>query len=398
MEKINLLLKSALIALAVLFSQSELYAQQSQAPTDFYPIVMVNTADPGIGGEVFKTKLGELFQGISTSTGMTPHLTVIPYPFNYKDFEDAVAAIPSNRNSVVMIYVYDHSENASGTNFPLVGFNQGDKKFTDMHTMLKQRGNRLTISIIEACNQGNGQSTLGENLTDYYKELFMDATGDIIACSSKKGQWSLASNRGGNFGNVFLACVTQYGDWHELSDKVNERTQKEAKKYTCDTYPVPCNCVNDRCNQEPYWEINVSLNPSRQAYTPLYKECYFKYSDIKYSGLSLPTGINEGKYSGFELENILKQKNCTDWKKILDEFYTYSFKYSDNKFSGLNLPNGIIEKDYSVNEFRKILEDKNAQNIDLILDKFTKFKFSYSDTRFKGYQLPTGIAETYYTE
>ncbi len=43
--------------------------RQAQPPTDFYPILIVDVSDDGIGGKNFERKIKQLFQNIALSTG-----------------------------------------------------------------------------------------------------------------------------------------------------------------------------------------------------------------------------------------------------------------------------------------------------------------------------------------
>lgn len=240
------LLMLALTALAVV---------EAQART-LHLVIVTQNDDPRIGPSKDKENIDVFAEKLTRAT----RLELRKYYMKRSDldgqaFREAINNVDCGGDDAVWFHYSGHGRNYDGwPGFPL-GQTVSQSK---IHEAFKRKGARLVVSTFDCCNVGGG-AVRNANCTfprtppamvTNYAQLFVEAEGDVKACSSQPRQASWGSpETGGFFTTSFLQAIdvvsadTQQATWEQVMDKAVELTEQLARS-------------NER-RQRPQYQINA---------------------------------------------------------------------------------------------------------------------------------------------
>lgn len=222
-------------------------------------IFTADTNDPGIGTSVRKDMedVTNLFNKASRELGIKfEHYKLYGNTFDKESILSKINSLSVSSRDIIMFYYSGHGYNETSTynKFPNMSLDGVDMGLNSMHSVLKRKNARLTITIGDLCNSipRTREGTKSESElpfksgflfdTDKLNRLLIQSSGDIISTSSKKGEWSFCitnsngSQGNGQFTNAFINAFTKEtskvnsysGSWTEILN----RAYSEAKVKT----------------------------------------------------------------------------------------------------------------------------------------------------------------------
>jgi hypothetical protein len=229
-----------------------------------HAVIVADTNDDSIGASVGidLKKLEDFVNEVARHTG----LSLSGGSISGNDFSKAtiLAAINSlsiGPNDVVWFYNSSHGYNPGPTQWPAIYTKDGSLPLTEVADLLKAKRPRFSVVIADVCNgtarSGGFMRARVDGRPDNYKELFLNYAGNILASSSKNGQYSWGNSRtGGLFTTAFLGelenelrVVDQKPNWKTLMERAIRPVQA----------PEP---------QHPQAEVNVRQTGSEEGWEP----------------------------------------------------------------------------------------------------------------------------------
>jgi len=247
-------MKQFFFILALLIAKNFVSAQT------FHFISILESNDPRIGAIKDREKMEYVVTSVCAATNMQ----IKKYYYNKADLtgqqlKDVVGSMVVGSHDLIWFSYSGHGQSSGGL-FPIFVLPTTSEAVQqdDIHTALKAKNGRLTITSYDACNhisdfaqrQGQARSTINPKLL---VNLFACHSGDIKICSSKKGQRSYGDERTGGFFTYTLMSIfnapntPNNASWEDLLTL----SRKETK---------------DVSGQEPYFEINVRRTGNNSGY------------------------------------------------------------------------------------------------------------------------------------
>jgi hypothetical protein len=228
-----------------------------------HAIIVADTNDDSIGASVgIDLKKQEDFvnevarhTGLSLSGG-----SISGNDFSRNNIIAAINSLSIGQNDVVWFYNSSHGYNPGPTKWPAIYTEDGSLPLTEVAEMFKAKSPRFSVVIADVCN---GTSRTGgfmrarvEGRPENYKELFLNYAGNILASSSKKGQYSWGNSRtGGLFSAQFIGELDK-----ELRDD-----QKPSWKALMERATRPVQAPQP---QHPQAEVNVRHTGNEEGWEP----------------------------------------------------------------------------------------------------------------------------------
>ena len=228
----------------------------------FHAIIFVNTKNPSIGSSVAEDyhKMRIEFKSMANFIGYNyKSYEFKDEDFNRSNLENVINQLRCSPDDIVFFYYSGHGGRSSRdkTEFPqmvlLVDERRGGNERTDLYPIynvkerIKAKNPRLTIVMGDLCNSipdrdwitpksiGEGPTMKTTEKNRFYKNLFFNMKGDVIAVSSKPGETSAAYSFGGAFTDSFLT-VLQYmvtknaeASWNKLFELTQAYTAENYK-------------------------------------------------------------------------------------------------------------------------------------------------------------------------
>jgi hypothetical protein len=208
-----------------------------------------------------------------------------------KNCKDIVNDLDCSSDDIVVFYYVGHGTENSGTSkYPLMLMAQSDvNKFVPLswvHSTLKKKGARLTITIGMCCNarQGApgriapsfnvnyGNTYVDQDMSESIKKMFLNYKGDIIITSASPAEssWACDSNIGPT--DFFtLNLLIQFNNiLPDKSDPDWESMMKEIKASVSEDVRT-CEGIQRRfpgTTQTPIWDNNLSRVDRPKQTTP----------------------------------------------------------------------------------------------------------------------------------
>ncbi len=193
-----------------------------------HAILVADTNDYLIGDSTKQDlrNLENLVNRISQQTGLTlQSVSLEGEQFTQAQVESALDKLTVANDDVVIFYYSGHGGRALNktTRWPSLALNKkatGANSLFDFDNIierLQQQRPRLVLAIADACNdvvpppKDRGIPKIGE-----YRELFLNYQGHLIFASSKPGQKSAGTIKGGYFTNVWLASLNSETTWERI--------------------------------------------------------------------------------------------------------------------------------------------------------------------------------------
>ena len=233
---------------------------------NLHAILIIDTDDKNIGAMVARDMniIGKEITEIAKATGLTLKDKVYAgRDFTLDNMKSAINDVQAGPNDVVFFYYSGH------------GFRTKDKKnrwpypyFHSNRTVdfgwiadsLRAKGARLTISLIDACNnvvniQVREDQKSGFKSADGYKELFLNAKGYVTGASSIPGETSTATGSGSLFTLAWLKALR------------NETSQSKPNWDSLMRNAAGKRLTAGSSSQQPFYEMSVARATTQQPAT-----------------------------------------------------------------------------------------------------------------------------------
>lgn len=231
----------------------------SLSDVKFHLIFAADTEDPGIGTSTYKdmNDITNLFRKATRELGIKFEFHQL-YGDNFTKTSilSKLNSLAISSKDIVLFYYSGHGYSCGYSQFPFMNLDGDDMTLESLHTALKNKNARLTLTIGDLCNSipRSRDGTKSEAFlpfksaflfdTDKLKRLFVLSKGDLISTSSAKGEYSYCmknsdgSLSNGHFTNAFINAFTKEtsmvntntGDWNILLNSA----YYEAKDETLD--------------------------------------------------------------------------------------------------------------------------------------------------------------------
>lgn len=230
-----------LYCLAFVFGLSNVYAQSP----DLYAFI-VTQADSDIGAPVDKINMGNLMKNIKENVpGMNVHVKFIDGAVaSQNKIKQLIRSSNIDANDVVWYYYSGHGENYD--TWPQSG--EKEVPLTWVHTQLKSTNARLTIAMYDCCSYSSPESDPPNDLnpkSSFYKLLFLEAKGNVIAASCSSTQYSFGNPAsGGIFTNEFIDALREKSNWDDVfatTKRLTTQVARERERVQVPTYAIQVN-------------------------------------------------------------------------------------------------------------------------------------------------------------
>lgn len=206
---------------------NENYSTINSNGTNLFLIMVADTQDEKIGKSTEKDMISvtNLFRRASKELGIGYSENMLyASTFDKRNIINSINKIPTKRNDIVVFYYSGHGFNNTKREsaFPTMYLDGEDILLEEVHNLMKDKNARLTLTIGDLCNSiPNTRESIESEKEDVHKSslifdkkklerLFLQAKGEIISTSSKKGQMSFCvvypdgQIGNGQFTNAFL--------------------------------------------------------------------------------------------------------------------------------------------------------------------------------------------------
>ena len=264
-------------------------------------IIFADTQDPNNGSEVrnsmnaYTTQFIDRINDAIIAKGYLPRQkTYSGSDFTEAKCKDVINSLSCGKDDIIVFYYLGHGgraqmgkEEATSYNnkfpWPDLAFDKANSNesingltLNSIHSSLKQKGVRLTITIGMCCNahssqyKKHGMSTQSRRYKIVSKkfakkvgqQLFLKSRGDVLVASAQPGQFSYGGNYGGQDVDCFTAALCETVDsyanndsgenvtWssflNEVSSKCTALAKIEGQKF------------GEVWNQKPKKQVNVT--------------------------------------------------------------------------------------------------------------------------------------------
>lgn len=262
-------------------------------------IIFADTQDPNNGSEVrnsikvYATQFIDRMNDAIIAKGYVPRQKT----YSGSDFTEAkcksvIRNLSCGKDDIIVFYYLGHGGRAQIGKVEMASYNQKypwpdlafDKANTNesidgltlnaIHSILKQKGARLTVTIGMCCNahssqyKKHGMTTQSKRYKIVSKkfakkvgqQLFLKSRGDVLVASAQPGQFSYGGSYGGNDVDCFTAALCETTDsyanndigenvtWNsflnEVSSKCSTLARIEGQKFGEDWVQKPKKLVN----------------------------------------------------------------------------------------------------------------------------------------------------------
>jgi len=225
-----------------------------------------NIPDIGSGCEASVGLINDALEVIEGQSDLTLKTYLLTgNKFSKDNILNTINSINPDSDDVVFFYSTSHgfnyNDNISKYTFIMAhptqpeGYDQLDKYGLSLEkeifNVLKSKGARLTITLAEACNNildvpsPDRYKALSPVVKRNIRALFKEYEGEIIACSSKLGQYSYTdSDKGGFFTNMFMEALndvvtsSEVATWKGLMQLTKEKTKGYAEARNLGQEPI----------------------------------------------------------------------------------------------------------------------------------------------------------------
>lgn len=221
-------------------------------------IIFADTQDPNNGNEVrnsmnvYTSQFIDRMNDAIIAKGYTPHQkTYSGSNFTEAKCKDVIRNLSCGKDDIIVFYYLGHGGRAQMRKEEVASYNQKypwpdlafNKANTNesingltlnaIHSSLKQKGARLTVTIGMCCNahssqyKKHGMSTQSRRYKIVSKkfakkvgqQLFLKSKGDVLVASAQPGQFSYGGTYGGQDVDCFTAALCETTDSYANNDR-----------------------------------------------------------------------------------------------------------------------------------------------------------------------------------
>lgn len=239
-------LRSGLLAIILLISQ--LSKAQS-----FYAVLVADTKDPSLGASCEKDleEMSGMLRNISKKIEYNyQELICNQDKFGKGGIQEAISKIQCKPEDIIFFYYTGHGINTSTekSNFPILYLKDENMELETVHRLLKNKKPRFCLTLGDCCNnlfpgrRGMRSATpvlKGISVTQDTKilrKLFVEANGDLLISSAKKGERATAHpNEGSFYSNTWMQAMAYaenhntHVSWETLLADAENRLQESLK-------------------------------------------------------------------------------------------------------------------------------------------------------------------------
>lgn len=234
--------------IALFFSMLMIFSQNGNAQKIWFTIV-AQPNDASIGQSVKKDvdNMVSFMNAVARNCNMQMEYKYFDRSA-YTQAGDYLQNLSVGSDDVVFYYYSGHGKNEESDDFPTYE----DMALSGVHSMLKQKGARLTITMYDCCNYIPNRSLSSSRTLDpalVHLLMFKKSKGDIKVSAASKGNYAVGSSEiGGFFTKSFLEALPTVSNPANVWQTVLETARTETNK--------KCTMTGGTA-QNPVFEINV---------------------------------------------------------------------------------------------------------------------------------------------
>ncbi|WP_188929137.1 caspase family protein [Dyadobacter endophyticus] len=255
----------------------------------FYAILVADTKDPSLGASCEKD--------LEEMSGTLRHISK-KIEYNYREItcnqdkfgkggiQEAISKIQCKPEDIIFFYYTGHgiNTNAEKSNFPILYLKDENLELETVHRLLKEKKPRFCLTLGDCCNNLlAGTRTMrtarpvvrGIRVTDdtqIARKLFLEANGDLLISSARKGEKATAHpNEGSFYSNTWIQALAYaeghntHVSWETLLADAENRLQASLKSLP-DSLKHHSQWISSipktslPCPEASFMEINKFLN------------------------------------------------------------------------------------------------------------------------------------------
>ncbi|MDR6806598.1 hypothetical protein J2Y45_003790 [Dyadobacter sp. BE34] len=240
-------IRCCLLLASMLFTSPLCQAQS------FYAVLVADTKDPSLGASCEKDleEMSGTLRNISKKIEYNyQELICHQDKFGKGGIQEAISKIQCKPEDIIFFYYTGHGIN-SGTeksNFPILYLKDENMELETVHRLLKEKKPRFCLTLGDCCNnlfpgrRGIRSATpvlkgIGVTQdTKILRKLFVEANGDLLISSAKKGERATAHpNEGSFYSNTWMQAIAYaenhntHVSWETLLADAENRLQENLK-------------------------------------------------------------------------------------------------------------------------------------------------------------------------
>ncbi|MCF0069408.1 caspase family protein [Dyadobacter sp. CY261] len=256
---------------------------------NFYAVLVADTKDPSLGVSCEKD-MEEMSGTLRTISNKIKYnyqeVICIQDKFGKNGIQEAILKIQCQPEDIIFFYYTGHGINTTTetSNFPILYLKDENLELETVHRLLKEKKPRFCLTLGDCCNNLFSETRSMRSATPVLKgitvtqdslilhKLFVEANGDLLISSSKKGERATAHPNDGSFYTNTWKQALAYAEnhnthvsWETLLTDAENRLQESLKSFP-DSLKHHSQWVRSfpetvlPCPQASFTEINRFLN------------------------------------------------------------------------------------------------------------------------------------------
>ena len=219
----------------------------------FYAVLVADTKDPSLGASCEKDleEMSGTLQNISKKIGYNyQELICQQDKFGKGGIQDAISKIQCKPEDIIFFYYTGHGINTitEKSDFPILYLKDENLELETVHRLLKEKKPRFCLTLGDCCNNlFAGRRSMRSATpvlkgigvtqdTQILRKLFVEANGDLLISSAKKGERATAHPNDGSFySNTWMQALAYaenhntHVSWETLLADAENRLQESLK-------------------------------------------------------------------------------------------------------------------------------------------------------------------------
>ncbi|MGX5857320.1 caspase family protein [Dyadobacter jiangsuensis] len=235
----------SLLLASILFTSPLCQAQS------FYAVLVADTKDPSLGASCEKDleEMSGTLRNISKKIEYNyRELVCHQDKFGKGGIQEAISKIQCKPEDIIFFYYTGHGINAEKSKFPILYLKDENMELETVHRLLKEKKPRFCLTLGDCCNNlfpgRRGMRPAKPVLkgigvtqdTKILRKLFVEANGDLLISSAKKGERATAHpNEGSFYSNTWMQAIAYaenhntHVSWETLLADAENRLQENLK-------------------------------------------------------------------------------------------------------------------------------------------------------------------------
>ncbi|MGV3599700.1 MAG: caspase family protein [Dyadobacter fermentans] len=216
----------------------------------FYAVLVADTRDPAIGSGCQKdlAEMSGTLRSISKKIEYNYREIVCDQEkFGKAGIQEAISNIECKPEDIIFFYYTGHgiSNDVGSSRFPVLYLKDENLELEIVHGLLRDKNPRFCLTFGDCCNNlvtgPTPPATRGITVTkdtEMLRQLFVQANGDLLISSAKKGEKATAHPREGSFySNNWMQALAYAGSkdkqasWEKLLADAENRLQESLKNF-----------------------------------------------------------------------------------------------------------------------------------------------------------------------